>query len=1026
MASSSDKNKNLNQLNPMTTTPMAVNGKFIGLNDFYNFIKQNNGENSPTNFYYFSVWFYPENGTSYFKPQNLERLRYSIQKIDLPKSVLKGYENNQAIDGTSSIENIYGVYTFLRNSYFNTDNKTITIRFLNLQKPVIEEVIYPWFYNCVKNEWDSSDENVSSFPKLSMVVRFWSGNSVSQAKGSITSHIFEYFVSGLFPVGIEPYSPAQASSSDDNRSVTFAFNEFRAYLKGENSKWESMKIHTYEKPKEKKPETSSSNKKTGADNLKVTQDLASKLAQQRQNQEANRWLQNIIANAAGASAGNVVSKIYSNNIIKADDIKNRSNTENKSNTTKIQSTSLNKSDLNNLINQNSSVQKSESSLKDAQEKSEIINNTKEKLENNLSGAIDDKFTDNTKSGNMGSLTIDHVINMLNSQKNASSNDSDMSLTENEFLVESMNVDNEFGLILDDTDENKIAYSSTTNYTVSNDSLLVDNKTEFETSDQIKTNQNTYLSTNELEINENVTTNNDSQQTINDIDVNANVPSPTLPSSSINKNNLNDYLKENKKSEYKESLKLTDEMISINSTKNNENNENKNETQVFEIKDLIKSYNDNYSLKTVNDLNEVTPDMLNKISNNLTINEVSGSFKNIQSLISSYKNLKSSISINENQSNLEKSASSIKSNLTLHESREIVENITIDDVFGEIIETDDELESAKNSDINEKKEEKNLETEKTLDEIKNTINQNEVNLNNFINDSDLTLNKIKENYDLFIGENQKSKNNVIETKKDDLVNFSTETTNEKKLEAVSPLTIDDVVKNNKNDIVKNKDKDDSKINVNENVKLKLTEYSSIKNVSKSKEDEIELGKSKLPEYIKVKDDYYERLILATLPVKENIDDVLNTFVKMNKDFNIKFKNKEEFETVSNMYETLKNNKNISVSSYKYLNIYSTNENLDITDVVKEYKSKTNDDLQSFINDVIISNLKLVKDTSTNSYLNQTNLLSTEQIGQTIKNNINTYELKNVKTLVENNKNAKELKQYNVEKMISNDDINDLFN
>lgn len=177
----------------------SINGKFIGLSEFYEFIRKSDGTNSPTNFYYFSVWFYPENGTSYFNSVDLDRLRYSVQHVQIPKSVLKGYENNQLVDATSSVENLYGVYTFLRNAYINTDQKTITIKFLNLQLPVIEQIIYPWFYNCVKNEWSEQTEYGSSFPKLSMVIRFWSGNTVGAAESNLNSHVFEYFISRFIP-----------------------------------------------------------------------------------------------------------------------------------------------------------------------------------------------------------------------------------------------------------------------------------------------------------------------------------------------------------------------------------------------------------------------------------------------------------------------------------------------------------------------------------------------------------------------------------------------------------------------------------------------------------------------------------------------------------------------------------------------------------------------------------------------------------------------------------------------------------
>ena len=41
------------------------NNSFIGINDFYNFIREDGGKNSPTTFYYFTVMFYRENVTTF-------------------------------------------------------------------------------------------------------------------------------------------------------------------------------------------------------------------------------------------------------------------------------------------------------------------------------------------------------------------------------------------------------------------------------------------------------------------------------------------------------------------------------------------------------------------------------------------------------------------------------------------------------------------------------------------------------------------------------------------------------------------------------------------------------------------------------------------------------------------------------------------------------------------------------------------------------------------------------------------------
>ena len=118
---------------------------------------------------------------------------------------------------------------------------------------------------------------------------------------------------GLFPVSIAPYNPIQQAGSDDNRDVTFAFNEFRAYLKGQSSTWQQSKQYTTNpKPKksdEKKNEKKNEKKTKSAEDLKKeaaqkTAADAKKKAEQIAN--AHNWLQSSIANAAGAMAGNVI------------------------------------------------------------------------------------------------------------------------------------------------------------------------------------------------------------------------------------------------------------------------------------------------------------------------------------------------------------------------------------------------------------------------------------------------------------------------------------------------------------------------------------------------------------------------------------------------------------------------------------------------------------------------------------------------------------------------------------------------
>ena len=157
-------------------------------------------------------------------------------------------------------------------------------------------------------------------------------------------------------------------------------------------------------------------------------------------------------------------------------------------------------------------------------------------------------------------------------------------------------------------------------------------------------------------------------------------------------------------------------------------------------------------------------------------------------------------------------------------------------------------------------------------------------------------------------------------------------------------------------------------------------------------------------------------MATESIKENIDHIMNIIRRMDEEFGI-ILDTNELEEINKMFKDLQNNKRISVISYKHLNTYAENENLDITDVTKDYKTKTGSDLDSFIDNIIISNIKHEKNTITNSSLNPAIFLKDDQLGFKIEK-----QFKNIPQV----HTPERIKEYNVEKMISNDDINDLFN
>ena len=958
------------------------NNSFIGINDFYNFIRKDNGKNSPTTFYYFTVMFYRENVTTFtgLNDANLERLRYAIHKIDLPKSVLKGYENNQITEAVGNIDNIYGAYTFLKNVYFNTDSKNITMRILNMQYPVIEEVIYPWFYNCVKNEWDNGSAYSTSFPKLSMVIRFWGGNNVESAKNNLNSHVFEYFVSGLFPINIENYNPAHATTGDDNRSVTFAFNEFRAYLKGNESTW--YKSRTYGPP------IIDPNTKKPIDQTKINiptpEELAAKKAEEerkaaQQVAEAHRWLQDIISKAAGASAGYAVKKSYKSNILK----NNKPETSKTSSKTQQTIENIVNNNLSNNINSNNNIGSDLNKNDVVNIDSNLVNNN---IKTNNNSSINETNVDlsaqaSENKNDMGSLTINDAMNLLNQERNASSTDSNMSLAENEILVETMNVDNEFGIILDSEDENETA-TSNNNENIKSSSSVNDVDTNLEISDNINSNnKDTYITKDDLSSLDNIKTNNKKEQSLNDIDTS----------------------------------------VEIKSSKNEQ--------------------------KSKNEVSNMSLEILNSISENLNLSDVSGSFLNIQKFISKNKTKDSDyFDVNLQSSLNEQQSSAIKSNMSLEENRELVETITVDDEFGEILDSEDEFETAKETSVDEYKNTNSIEIETKLDELSSTIENNNLNLVKNINSSELNLENAKENWKETLNLIDKNKSDTINLKKDLLDNYTSDTLNNN-YGSIESKQLSDIVNEKLNSINSIKENSENNIETlsskyldnlnnrkNKNDELISSKFEVLENYStnrNNKTDEIEPVKgynnSKFDIEVKTsnkEDDIKENdsKIIDSLKFKNVIkNDVKDTSVKKDDLETLKkhYSKSNHYvlnnEDANKIYNLLKNNKILNVETYNYLNSYADIKKIDIKDIVREYKSKKENDLDDFIYDLIKSTLKIESNTVVNSPINATQKLTLDQQGYKIKNDVTSFEVKNNKIIpiVKN------------DQKITNDDINDLF-
>ena len=195
----------------LDTARQDVAKNFLNIRDFYNFIRDKSGSNSPTSFWHFSVNFYLHeheltNSISYYndfsigegffvgKEEFLAKFRYCIQGITFPQLALKGVKDG--VGGLSEavidISNLWGGYNILANSYVHASQHTIQMVVLNTQVPIVERFLYPWMMAAVNSKYD-----VYAIPKLNMSVKFWGGNVVVHDMENVKP-TFIYYMTGLF------------------------------------------------------------------------------------------------------------------------------------------------------------------------------------------------------------------------------------------------------------------------------------------------------------------------------------------------------------------------------------------------------------------------------------------------------------------------------------------------------------------------------------------------------------------------------------------------------------------------------------------------------------------------------------------------------------------------------------------------------------------------------------------------------------------------------------------------------------
>ena len=485
------------------------------------------------------------------------------------------------------------------------------------------------------------------------------------------------------------------------------------------------------------------------------------------------------------------------------------------------------------------------------------------------------------------------------------------------------------------------------------------------------------------------------------------------------------------------------MSSLDNIKTN----NKKEQSLNDIDTSVEIKSSKNEQKSKDEVSNMSLETLNSISENLNLSDVSGSFLNIQKFISKNKSKDSDyFDVNLQSSLNEQQSSAIKSNMSLEENRELVETITVDDEFGEILDSEDEFETAKETSVDEYKNTNSIEIETKLDELSSTIENNNLNLVKNINSSELNLENAKENWKETLNLIDKNKSNTINLKRDLLDNYTSDMLNnnygsieskqlsdivneklnsinsikensENNIETLSSKYLDNLnnIKNKNNELISSKF--EVLENYSTNVNNKTDEIEPVKGYNHSKFD-IEVKTSNKEDDIKENDSK----IIDSLKFKNVIkNDVKDTSVKKDDLETLKkhYSKSNHYvlnnEDANKIYNLLKNNKILNVETYNYLNSYADIKKIDIKDIVREYKSKKENDLDDFIYDLIKSTLKIESNTVVNSPLNATQKLTLDQQGYKIKNDVTSFEVKNNKIIpiVKN------------DQKITNDDINDLF-
>lgn len=242
---------------------------FYSIRDFYNFIKKR--QNTPMMRKHFTVVPYceiylngnnqpiPEIWNTLFNDANLAKFAILIQSIRFSPFGI------QSEDGRT-IKNLYGKYAIQGNGYSGMSGDTINMQFLQTADPIIEHMILPWYYQCMRTFIYTADSNKKSFfqnavdtlrngvtlqnllgnlkntttskyrtviPKLTLDIKYYRMDQIAGLQ-FLMNPVFVYRLTGVYPTQITPVNVEHGQSAGSlKRQVTFKYNNFICIPNGE-------------------------------------------------------------------------------------------------------------------------------------------------------------------------------------------------------------------------------------------------------------------------------------------------------------------------------------------------------------------------------------------------------------------------------------------------------------------------------------------------------------------------------------------------------------------------------------------------------------------------------------------------------------------------------------------------------------------------------------------------------------------------------------------------------------------------